>query len=86
MKQSVKIKAVEPLPDRVLSVLFDDGRNVLFNPTEHLLYAGYDVFSVAPGLFEHAKIDKKRTRVYWTEFVFVPADVIYENGRIVEKC
>jgi len=80
-----KIRSVQPLPDRVLSVLFDDGRKVLFEPTEYLTIDNYDVFSLASGLFEQAKIDKKRTCVYWTDFVFVPADVIYENGQIVEE-
>jgi hypothetical protein len=87
MKQAIKIKAIEPLPELVLLVSFDDGRRVRFDPTEYLAgYAGYDVFSVAPGLFQCAKIDKSRTHVCWTESVFLPADVIYENGRIVEDC
>ena len=50
-----KIKSIEPLPDRVLLVSFDDGRRVRFEPTEYLAgYAGYDVFSVAPGLYNQA--------------------------------
>ena len=87
MNRSVKIKAVEPLPAQVLSVLFDDGRRVLFEPAPFLAdIAGYDVFRVAPKLFSSAKLDKGRMNVYWTEAVFVPADVIYENGQIVEDC
>lgn len=81
-----KIKAVEPLPDRVLLVSFDDGRKVLFEPTPYLTIDDYDVFSIAPGLFQCAKIDKSRSAVYWTDFVFVPADLIYESGQIVEDC
>ena len=84
MPEIPRIKAVEPLPDRVLLVSFDDGRRVSFEPTSYLAgYARYDVFSVAPGLFQCAKIDKSRTVVYWTESVFLPADVIYEDGQIV---
>lgn len=81
----IKIKAIEPLPDRVLLVSFDDGRRVRFEPTPYLIIDNYDVFSLASGLFEQAKIDKKRTSVYWTDFVFLPADVIYETGQIVEE-
>lgn len=86
MKQSVKIKAIEPLPDRVLLVSFDDGRRVRFEPTEYLAgYAGYDVFSVAPGLFNQAKPDRARRCVCWTESVFLPADLIYAEGQIIEE-
>ena len=81
-----KIKTIEPLPGRVLLVSFDDGRRVAIKPTEYLSINGYDVFSVAPELFRHAYIDKSRRCVCWTESVFLPADVIYENGRIVEDC
>ena len=85
MPEIPRIKSVQPLPDRVLLVSFDDGRNVLFSPTEYLLYAGYDVFSLAPSLFNSAKLDKGRKNVYWTESVFVPADLIYAEGQIVEE-
>lgn len=80
-----KIKTIEPLPDRVLLVSFDDGRRVRFEPTEYLLYAGYDVFSLAPNLFNSAKLDKGRKNVYWTESIFVPADLIYAEGQNVEE-
>lgn len=86
MKRSVKIKVIEPLPDRVLSVQFDDGRRVLFEPAPFLAdIAGYDVFRVAPKLFSSAKLDKGRMNVCWTEAVFVPAELIYAEGRIIEE-
>ena len=81
MKKTIKIKSVEPLPDRVLSVLFDDGRRVSFEPTPYLTIDNYDVFSLAPGLFQCVKLDKSRKHVYWTESIFLPADLIYEQGR-----
>ena len=81
-----KIKSVEPLPDRVLLVSFDDGRLVRFEPTEYLAgYAGYDVFSVAPGLFNLVKIDRARQHVYWTDVVSLPGSLIYTEGQIVAE-
>lgn len=55
MPEIPRIKSVQPLPGLVLGIVFDDGRRVRFEPTEYLAgYAGYDVFSVAPGLFNQA--------------------------------
>lgn len=80
-----RIRSVHPLPDRVLSVQFDDGQRVLYNTSADLAFTGYDVFSIAPGLFARAKLDKSRQYVEWTESVYVSAELIYENGQIVEE-
>lgn len=82
----IKLKSLDVLPDQTLSALFDDGRRVRFKPAPFLAdIAGYDVFRLAPSLFSGAKLDKSRRSVYWTESVFVSADVIYEDGEPVNE-
>lgn len=81
-----RINHIEPLPELTLSIVFDDGQRVLYNPSADLAFTGYDVFSIAPGLFARAKLDKSRQYVEWTESVYVSAELIYENGQIVEEC
>ena len=77
----IKIKAVEPLPELVLSIVFDDGRRVLYNVADDLALPGYDALRDMHGLFDQVQLDQSRTVVYWTDDVDLPSDTLYEYGR-----
>lgn len=82
----IKISAVECMPGLTLAVTFEDGKRVLYNPAPYL-NAGqsYDLFAVAPALFDQAKPDRSRTFVCWTESIGIPGDVIYRCGRPISE-
>lgn len=76
-----RIKSVTPLPDLLLSVLFDDGKRVVYDVKEDLHLPGYSVLKDQPGLFEQVQIDTSRTVVFWSEDVDLPSDSILEYGK-----
>lgn len=76
-----KIRSVQPLPDLVLSIVFDDGRRVLYNVADDLALPGYDALRDVPGLFAQVQLDQSRTVVYWTDDIDLPSDTLYEYGR-----
>lgn len=76
-----RIKSIKPLPDLMLSVVFDDGRRVLYDVKEDLHLPGYHVLKDQRGLFEQVQLDTSRTVVYWSEDVDLPSDSILEYGK-----
>lgn len=76
-----RIKSVKPLPDLMLSVVFDDGRRVLYDVKEDLHLPGYSILQEQRGLFEQVQLDTSRTVVYWSEDVDLPSDSILEYGK-----
>jgi len=76
-----RIKSVTPLPDLILSVLFDDGKRVVYDVKEDLHLPGYSVLQDQPGLFEQVQLDTSRTVVFWSEDVDLPSDSILEYGK-----
>ena len=64
-----RIASIQPMPDYLLSVSFDDGRRVALR----------DVY----GLFQQVRLDESRTCVYWNEDIDLPSHAIYEYGRVV---
>lgn len=65
-----------------LSVLFDDGRKVVYNVAEDIktISSFADLRSV-DGLWSQVQLDKSRTVVYWNDWIDLPSDTIYEYGR-----
>lgn len=65
-----------------LSVLFDDGRKVVYNVAEDIktISSFADLRSV-DGLWAQVQLDKSRTVVYWNDWIDLPSDTIYEYGR-----
>lgn len=65
-----------------LSVLFDDGKKVVYNVSEDIdtISAFGDLRSV-DGLWPHVQLDKSRTVVYWNDWIDLPSDTIYEYGQ-----
>ena len=82
-KASRRIKSIQAMPNYVLSVVFDDGRHVLYDVKEDMNLPGYSVLRDIAGLFQQVQLDKSRTCVYWNNDVDLPSDTIYEYGREV---
>lgn len=80
----LRIRSVQPLPDLVLSIVFDDGRRVLYDVSDDLALPGYDALRDVPGLFDRVQLDQSRTVVYWNDEIDLPSDTLYEYGRELE--
>ena len=78
-----RIKSVKPLENYMLYVVFDDGRNCLYDVGEDIKnIKGYEDLKTIYGLFEQVHLDESRTCVFWNDFIDLPSDIIYENGTI----
>jgi len=75
-----RIKSVKTLPDFLLSVVFDDGRSVVYDVKEDMHLPGYNILRETPGLFDAVQLDQSRTVLAWSEDVDLPSDIIYEYG------
>ncbi len=76
-----RIKTVKPLSDFCLSVVFDDGKVVLYNVMDDIkLIESYrDLLSIQ-GLFNQVQLDQSRTCIFWNDRIDLPSDTIYEYG------
>lgn len=78
-----KIKSVKPLENYMLHVIFDDGRDCLYDVTEDIKHIkGYEDLKYIHGLFEQVQLDESRTCVFWNDFIDLPSDTIYEYSII----
>lgn len=76
-----RIKNVKPLKDFMLHVVFDDGRDVLYNVWEDIEnIPSYKDLKTIHGLFNQVQIDPSRTCVFWNDYIDLPSDTIYEYG------
>ncbi len=78
-----RIASIQPMPDYLLSVSFDDGRRVLYDVKEDMGLPGYSALRDVYGLFQQVRLDESRTCVYWNEDIDLPSHAIYEYGRVV---
>lgn len=78
-----RIASIQPMPDYLLSVSFDDGRRVLFDVKEDMELPGYSALREVYGLFQQVRLDESRTCVFWNEDIDLPSHAIYEYGRVV---
>ena len=76
-----RIKSVRPLPDYMLSVVFDDGKRVMYDMKEDMNLPGYDALREINGLFSQVHLDASRTCIYWNDYIDLPSDILYEYGR-----
>lgn len=77
-----RIRTIEPLPDLILRVEFDDGKRVLYDVKEDVeKIPSYSVLRDIYGLFPQVQLDRSRTCVYWNEEVDLPSHAIYEYGK-----
>ena len=77
-----RIKMVVPMDGYQLSVLFDDGKKVVYNVAEDIETVGaFSDLRTVDGLWPQVQLDKSRTVVYWNDWIDLPSDTIYEYGR-----
>lgn len=77
-----RIKSVSPMDGYQLSVLFDDGRKVVYNVAEDIeTISAFNDLKTVEGLWPQVQVDKSRTVVYWNDWIDLPSDTIYEYGR-----
>lgn len=76
-----RIKSVKPLENYVLNVVFDDGKDVLYDVMNDIqTIPSYDVLKTIHGLFQQVQLDQSRTCVYWNDYIDLPSDTLYEYG------
>lgn len=73
-------KSIKPASCFMLNVVFDDGREVLYDVKEDFSLPGYQNLETVPGLFESVRLDQSRTCVFWSEDIDLPSDTICEYG------
>lgn len=77
----IRIKEVKPLCDFKLSVIFDDGKSVVYNMADDIAtLPGYDDLKNISGLFEAVQLDESHTCIFWNDYIDLPSDTIYEFG------
>lgn len=76
-----RIKSVKPLDNYILQVIFDDGKEVLYDVKEDIdTIDSYSDLRDIYGLFRQVQLDQSRTCVFWNDEIDLPSDVIYEYG------
>ena len=80
-----RIKSVKPQKNYVLRVVFDDGKDCLYNVKEDIdSIEQYKDLETINGLFEQVQLDESRTCVFWNDYIDLARDIIYEDGKEVE--
>ena len=79
-----RIRSIQPLPEYMLSVTFDDGKKVIYDVKEDMTLPGYQLLREVTGLFQQVQVDKSRTCVFWNDEIDLPSDTIYEYGRVIQ--
>lgn len=76
-----RIKSVKPLKGYLLHVIFDDGKDCIYNVKDDIdTIKSYKDLETITGLFEQVQLDTSRTCVFWNDYIDLPSDVIYENA------
>lgn len=77
-----RIKSIKPLDNYILHVVFDDGKDVLYDVKEDIVsIPDYEDLRSVHGLFQQVQLDKSRTCVYWNDWIDLSSDTIYECGK-----
>lgn len=80
----IRIKNFRPMESYRLDVVFDDGREVIYDMNEDIeTLPGYSDLKSIHGLFEQAQLDESRTCIYWNDRIDIPSDEISEYGKEV---
>ncbi len=76
-----RIKSVEALLDYHLSVVFDNGKAVVYDVREDIeQIEEFRLLKQVPHLWEQVRVDSSRTCVYWNDRIDLPSDTLYEYG------
>lgn len=75
-----RIKDIKPLENYMLYVVFKDGKKGFYNVSEDIeQIPQFEDLKTINGLFKQVQIDESRTCVFWSDFIDLPSDAIYEN-------
>ncbi len=77
----IRIRGLKALKDYMLDIVFDDGREVIYDVKEDMGLPGYDALQTVPGLFGQVRLDDSRTCIFWNDHIDLPSDILYEYGR-----
>ena len=76
-----RISRIQALPNYMLAVSFDDGKQVLYDVKEDMReLPGYSILGSVVGMFQHVQLDESRTCVFWSDEIDLPSHAIYEYG------
>lgn len=76
-----RIKSVNPLRGYFLHVIFDDGKDCIYDVKDDInTIKSYRDLETITGLFEQVQLDESRTCVFWNDYIDLPSDIIYENA------
>ncbi len=76
-----RIKELKPMENYCLSVLFDDGKKVIYDvKTDIEKIESYGILMTVPGLFSAVQLDESRTCIFWNDKIDLPSDAVYEYG------
>ena len=76
-----RIKELKPLDNYKLSILFDDGKKVLYDVNEDISsIEEFKKLKSQVGLWNCVQLDQSRTCVFWNDRIDLPSDAIYEYG------
>lgn len=79
-----RIKTVVPLEDYQLHVVFDDGKEVIYDVTKDInTLPNYNLLKDIQGFFQQTQLDASRTCVFWNDEIDLPSDTIYEYGKLL---
>lgn len=79
-----RITEVHIEPTFRLSVLFDDGKRVVYDVKNDIdTIVSYKDLECIHGLFEQVQLDQSRTCVFWNDEIDLPSDTIYEFGIVL---
>ena len=80
-----KIKSLKSLDNYMLHVVFDDGKEVIYDVKDDInTIDNYKDLENIYGLFQHVQLDQSRTCVFWSNDIDLPSDAIYEFGKEVK--
>ncbi len=76
-----RIKSIEALPNYLLSVVFDDGKAVVYDVGEDIEQVEeFRLLKQVPHQWKQVQVDRSRTCVYWNDRIDLPSDTLYEYG------
>ena len=80
-----RIKYVKPLKGYLLHVVFDDGKDCIYDVKDDInTIKDYEDLKNISGLFEQVQLDESRTCVFWNDYLDLPSDAIYENAQTLK--
>lgn len=77
-----RIKEISAQENFLLKILFDDGKEVLYDLTEDInQIPAFFELKTQKELFKNFILDESRTVVSWTDLIELPSDTLYEYGK-----